>query len=131
MTKEFGLEKQEKGHEIKQGRVKETEKFLSPFVDIYEDEEKIVLLADMPGVSKENLSIDIEENHMTIVGDISAENTSAKVLYTETPVRGYKRVFGLGREIDQANIKANLENGVLVVFLNKAEAAKPRKIEIK
>ena len=105
---------------------------LVPPVDIYEDNEKIVLLADMPGVSKDGLDIQIEKNVLSINGKI--ENIvpeEAKPIYVEFGGNEYARSFTIGPEVDVNRIQANLNAGVLKLILPKAEEVKPKKIEVK
>ncbi|WP_456434081.1 Hsp20/alpha crystallin family protein [Thermosulfuriphilus sp.] len=103
-----------------------------PSVDIYEDEEGIVLLADMPGVSKDGLELKIDKNVLHIRGEISQiAGEEVSPLYAEFVGKEYYRAFTLGPEVDQDKIQATMSGGVLRLFLPKVEAEKPRKIEIK
>ncbi len=104
---------------------------LIPPVDIYEDNEKIVLLADMPGVSKDGLDIRIEKNILSINGKI--ENLvpeGTKAIYAEFGGNQYARSFTIGPDVNTDKIQANLSSGVLKLVLPKAEEVKPRKIEV-
>jgi HSP20 family molecular chaperone IbpA len=100
-----------------------------PAVDILEDANSVQLLADMPGVSKDNLDIQIEKDTLQIHGKrpraFDREGT-----YAEMPARDYYRAFTLGEDIDRENIAASISNGVLKIVLHKSERAKPRKIQI-
>lgn len=104
---------------------------LVPPVDIYEDEEKITLLADMPGVTKDGLDVRIDKNVLTIKGtmaDIVPEDI--KPLYIEFGGKEYLRAFTLGPEVDVTRIEANMSAGVLRLKLPKAEEVKPKRIEV-
>lgn len=102
----------------------------TPAVDIFENEEELVLVADMPGVSKDGVNIDLEDNQLRIHGKVETK-THGNPLVREYPVGDFMRSFTLSNLIDQSKIEANLKNGVLRVVLPKQEAAKPRKIAVK
>ncbi len=104
----------------------------SPRVDIFETEKDITLLADMPGVSAENLDIDLRENTLTLTGGIAGENNNKEEqIYTEYKTGRYYRQFLLSGVIDQNKIDAQLNDGVLRLLLPKVEKARPRQISIK
>jgi HSP20 family protein len=102
-----------------------------PAVDIYESEQALTLVADMPGVPLENVDIDLNADQLTIRGTIpqQAENT-ARVLFKEYTAGDYYRQFTLSNDIDREKIQASMKNGVLKLVLPKAEAVKPRKISV-
>lgn len=102
-----------------------------PAVDIYETEEALTLVADMPGVSPENVDIDIRDDQLTIRGTVTLEGEGETVLLREYGVGDYFRQFTLGRIIDQSKIEAAMKNGVLTLTLPKVDKAKPRKVEVK
>ena len=103
-----------------------------PPVDIYEDDEGIVLLADMPGVPKEKLELKIDKNVLHIRGEIAQiAGEDVTPLYAEFVGKEYYRAFTLGPEVEQDKIQASMSGGVLRLVLPKVEAEKPRKIEIK
>ncbi len=105
---------------------------LVPPVDIYENEDGILLFADMPGVKKEDLNVEVDKGVLTITGDISYRGPAqGKKLYAEFKGSGYKRMFTLGPDVDSNKIEARMQAGVLRLFLPKSEASKPRKIEVK
>ena len=104
----------------------------TPAVDIFETESAITMLADMPGVRTEGLTIDLRENLLTIDGVIhEPESDPGNVLFQEYDTGSYHREFRLSNLIDQSKIDATLQNGVLRLTLPKAEAARPRKIEVR
>jgi HSP20 family protein len=102
-----------------------------PHVDIFESAEALTLVADMPGVGSENVSIDIHENVLTVRGNVTPEQADEQMLAQEFGIGDYYRQFTLGRTIDQARIEASMKDGVLTLTLPKAEASKPRRITVK
>jgi HSP20 family molecular chaperone IbpA len=104
----------------------------TPSVDIFETDNEITLLADMPGVVPDNLSIDLCDNTLTLEGDISPVDTQQEELvHTEYSTGRYYRQFSLSQVIDQAKIDAQLQDGILRLSLPKVEKATPRKITVK
>jgi len=106
---------------------------LIPPVDIYEDEHGIILLADMPGVSKDALDIQVDKDVLTIKGSIAqAIPEDAKPLYVEFSGPGmYERAFTIGPDVDVDKIGASMHAGVVRLVLPKAEHSRPHKIEVK
>lgn len=105
---------------------------LVPPVDIVENGNGITLRADMPGVAKENLSIGVEGDTLTIEGAVTLNETpKLQNVYAEIRVAQYKRSFVLSRDLDTERIEAKLQNGVLTLHIPKLEQAKPRRIEVK
>jgi len=103
----------------------------TPAVDIFETDADITLLADMPGVTSKDLTIDLRDNVLTLSGDIAPfENADEQDILIEYEVGKYYRQFTLSDIIDQSRIEAKLNDGVLRLRLPKAEKAQPRKIEI-
>lgn len=105
---------------------------LIPAVDVFEDAAGITLFADLPGVPKEALAIDVEGDTLSIVGDVvleAPEAMSATHVEIETP--RFRRQFTLSKELDPAKVVAELRQGVLKLRIPKVEQAQPRKIEIR
>ena len=102
-----------------------------PAVDIYESAEALTLVADMPGVGPESVTIDVHDNQLTLRGTVTIEEAKERLLLQEYGVGDYVREFTLGRLIDQSKIEASMKHGVLTLTLPKAEAIKPRKISVK
>lgn len=100
-----------------------------PAADIFETEKALVLLADLPGVSQENLDIDLRENVLTISGAVPEDENGSELL-KEYHIGRYFRQFTLSEVIDQEGIDATLKNGVLRLTLPKTEKARPRKISV-
>lgn len=105
----------------------------TPAVDIFESEDKISVLADMPGVLADDLTIDLRENVLTLTGALTPlEGEKEDEVLREFASGGtYYRRFTLADTIDQAKIEASLKDGVLRLELPKVEAVKPRKIAVK
>ena len=105
---------------------------LIPPVDVIEDESGITVNADMPGVTKENLTIRIEGGALTIDASLAlGESKSLNAVYSETRSAHYKRSFTLSRELDTTKIDAAIKDGVLKLHVPKLEHAKPRRIEVR
>ncbi|WP_305046762.1 Hsp20/alpha crystallin family protein [Geoalkalibacter sp.] len=104
--------------------------YVRPAVDIYETEENLTLVADLPGVAKEDLDINLERGILTIRGGVKG-GAPGKALFREFTLGEYFRQFQLPDEIDADKTSAELKKGVLTLTLAKSAAAKPRRIEIK
>ncbi len=105
---------------------------LVPAVDITESESGITLLADMPGVSKDRLSIQVEGESLSIEGLAQVDvPETIELLHGEVRSPRFRRSFTLSRDLDPSRIEASLRNGVLQLHIPKAEAARPRRIEVK
>jgi HSP20 family molecular chaperone IbpA len=104
----------------------------TPSVDIFENERELTLLADLPGVTPENLTIDLRENTLTLTGEVEPfEKANEEDVLIEYEIGKYYRQFSLSNVIDQSKIDAKLTDGVLRLTLPKVEEAKPRKIEVR
>lgn len=108
---------------------REEERFVSPPVDIYETEEGLVLLADIPGVTADRLSVDVKDDVLTIEGRTEHPSEGTPV-YQEFELPNFFRQFQLSEQVDVARITASLKHGVLTLKLPKAEAAKPKTIKV-
>jgi len=104
----------------------------TPSVDIFETDRELTLLADLPGVSTDNLTIDLRENTLTLIGEVKpAGGADEEGLLIEYETGKYQRQFSLSNVIDQSQIDAKLKDGVLRLTLPKVEEAKPRQIAVK
>ena len=102
-----------------------------PVTDIFETEEVLRVVLEMPGVNKNSVEVDVENNVLTIAGQIDfSKYEGLQPLYTEYNIGNYSRSFRLSNEIEQDGIKAELNDGVMTLVLPKAEKAKPRKIKV-
>jgi HSP20 family protein len=104
---------------------------LRPAVDIFENGDAITLLADLPGVSDNTLSVEVDDKTLTIQGEIALDMPDdLESLYADVRSTRYQRAFTLSSELDTARISASLSNGLLTVKIPKREEVRPRKIEI-
>ena len=105
---------------------------LMPPVDVIEDEGGITLYADLPGVPKDRLSVRIDGETLVIEGDIAVEMPkSLEATHVEVSLPRYRRVFTLSKELDADRLSAELKHGVLKLQIQKAEHAKPKRIEVR
>ena len=104
---------------------------IRPPVDIWEDKDGITLCADMPGVSKDRLSLRVDGNNLIIEGQVQLELAeNAEALYADVRSSLYRRTFSLSGELETGKIEANLKDGVLTVHIPKRAELRPRKIEV-
>ena len=102
-----------------------------PAVDILENANEIIVLADMPGVESKSVNIDLKDNQLIITGKVNAPEGEKEIsLHKEFNWGDYFRQFTLSNVIDQGKISAKMENGVLRLVLPKVEKAKPQKIKV-
>ena len=104
----------------------------TPAVDIFDTDQEITLLADLPGVNAKGLTVDLRDNTLTLSCDIEPlEGAEEEDILVEYEIGKYYRQFTLSEVIDQKKIGAQLKDGVLRLSLPKVEKATPRKITIK
>lgn len=102
-----------------------------PAVDVFEDNAGITLLADMPGVPREQLDIKVEGEELLIEGGVQPRTPDGlEAIYAEVRAPRYRRSFTLSRELDTTRIEANLKDGVLSLRIPKQAHAQPRKINV-
>jgi HSP20 family molecular chaperone IbpA len=102
-----------------------------PAVDILENANEIIVLADMPGVESKDVDINLKDNQLTITGKVNTPEGEKEIsLYKEFNWGDYFRQFTLSNVIDQGKISAKMENGVLRLVLAKVEKVKPQKIKV-
>ena len=105
---------------------------LIPRVDVIEDDAGITLLADVPGVPKDQLELRVEGDTLTFEGAIAPLTPGQlEPVYAEVRVSRYRRAFTLSRELDASHITANLKDGVLNLRIPKQAHAQPRRIAIR
>lgn len=103
----------------------------SPAVDVFEDEGAITIVADMPGVSPDNVNIDLRNDVLTITGvPVVSMRPEEEMLLQEYETGKFFRQFTLSEVIDQSRISATMHQGVLRLTLPKVGAAQPRKIQV-
>jgi HSP20 family protein len=106
------------------------EKYSTPAVNIIETEEGLTLTADIPGASKDALDVNVEKGILTINAPVSW-SMPGNPIYTEFELASYYRQFSIPESLNHEKAQAHMANGILTLRVPKAEAAKPRKIEIK
>ena len=104
---------------------------MAPAVDVIESSMGITLLADMPGVSRDRLTVQVDGENLTIEGQAQIDvPENIDLLHSEVRSPYFRRTFTLSRDLDPGKIEATLKNGVLQMYIPKSEVAKPRRIEI-
>lgn len=107
------------------------ERAVAPAVDVFEDETGITLLADMPGVPRDQLELHVEGDTLLIEGRVQPQTPSGlEAIYAELRVPRWRRSFTLSRELDTSKIDANLKDGVLTLRIPKQAHAQPRRIAV-
>ncbi|MFN3534279.1 MAG: Hsp20/alpha crystallin family protein, partial [Desulfatiglandales bacterium] len=101
-----------------------------PPVDIYEEKENLVLVADMPGVREEDVDIHLEDNVLTLKAKVEDVLKGVEPIVQEYRVGDYYRRFTISSLVDPEKISAHMKDGILKIILPKAEAKKPRKIQV-
>jgi HSP20 family protein len=112
--------------------VEPTPDTLTPPIDIHEGPEGLVLEADLPGVEEKDLSVQLEDNVLSLHATLQPSvPDGARIIHEEFRVAAFARSFILSHEVDRARITAELKNGVLRIILPRAERAETRRIEVK
>ena len=102
-----------------------------PVTDIFETDQALTVVLEMPGVSKESVEVGVESDVLTIAGRIDfSKYDGLQPLYTEYNIGNYSRSFQISSKIEQDGIKAELKDGVMTLVLPKAEKAKLRRISV-
>lgn len=124
------LQKKESADVERVERTRSGRTFL-PATDILENDDEIILIADMPGVEEKSIDITLENRQLTILGCVDSNvKSDAETVYTEYETGDYYRAFTLSDTIDQDKIQAKYRDGILTLTLPKAEEAKSRKISV-
>ena len=106
-------------------------RFYLPNTDIFETEQALSLIVEMPGVDKNKVDVRVEDGVLTIEGRLDfSKYEGMQPVYTEYNVGHYRRSFSLSNKIDQGRISAEMKDGVLTLVLPKPEEAKPRRISV-
>ena len=102
-----------------------------PITDIFESDQALTVILEMPGVDKENVDVSVENDILTIEGRIDySKYEGLQPVYTEYNIGHYVRTFQISSKIEQGEISAELKDGVMTLVLPKAEKAKPRTIKV-
>jgi HSP20 family molecular chaperone IbpA len=108
-----------------------SEATLLPAVDVFEDATGITLLADLPGVAREQLHLHLEADSLSIEGEVALEMPEGmEATHAEVSLPRFRRVFTLSKELDGHKVTAEFRNGVLKLRIPKLEHAQPRRIEV-
>jgi HSP20 family protein len=131
MTKGQALEVQEKKEVAPKSEKTVPARYFVPLTDIFENEDALTVVMEMPGVEKKDLDVQIENDVLRVEGRIDfAKYQGLEPLYAEYNVGHYARSFALSNQVDTQRINAALEDGVLTLKLPKVEQARPRRIPI-
>jgi len=105
---------------------------VSPYADIMETPEAYMLMLDMPGATKERITLRMEQGELSVDAPVEpVQKPAGTVLFSEIRTGRYSRTFTIGEGIDPTAVDARYENGVLTVTLRKGEHLKPREITIR
>lgn len=131
MAKKQALQTQETGKLEGVERTRAGKVFI-PAVDILDAEDRLILLADMPGVDEKSIDVTLEQDLLTIQGNVNwTAPEDFSPMYAEYEIGDYRRSFTVDETIDRDRIEATYRNGVLHLILPKAEPAKPKKIQVR
>jgi HSP20 family molecular chaperone IbpA len=118
--------------DIKQSGAARSESTMLPQADVFEDSTGITLYADLPGVPKDKLELQLEGDTLTIEGEVVLDVPEGmEATHAEVGLPRYRRLFTLSRELDTGKVSAELNQGVLKLRIPRAEHAQPRKIEVR
>ena len=110
----------------------QSDKTLRPPVDIFENAEGITLIADMPGVSRERLNIEVDKDMLIIEGDARIDMPEGmEAVHADVRSTRYRRSFSLSSELETDKIDASLKDGLLNLRIPKRPEVRPRKIEVR
>ena len=112
-------------------RQQQQQRYVVPPVDVFENESSITLLADLPGVPREQLQLRVDGDTLVLEATAVASGPQdMELVYGEAQCPAYRRQFTLSRELDAGRIEAQLRDGVLRLTIPKAEEARPRRIQV-
>ena len=118
--------------DVQAAKAREESLALAPAVDIHENAQGITVQADMPGVSKDGLSIHADRNSLVIEGNAVIDVPAAmEAIHAEVQATRYRRSFALSGELDAERIEATLKDGVLTLRIPKRAKFRPRKVEVR
>ena len=131
MAQSQALQSQEKKELVSKDETTVPVRFFVPTTDIFETEDALTVVMEVPGVDKEAVDISVENQVLKVEAKIDpSKYEGMEPLYTEYNVGHFARSFTLSNKIDQQQISAKLEDGVLTLSLKKAKEAMPRKISV-
>ena len=124
MLKQFPNFQEEVGVSFAQGAY--------PKVNVYEYDDKIGIVAEIPGLDKKNVSVDVEDSILTISGDKHGfDDSGGKCITRELKQSSFKRSFNLGEHLDGDDVSANFKDGMLSISIPKKEPEQPKKHSVK
>jgi HSP20 family molecular chaperone IbpA len=107
------------------------QRYVVPPVDVFENEASITLLADLPGVTRDQLHVRVDGDNLVLEATATTTGPeNMELVYGEAQCPAYRRQFTLSRELDASRIEAQLRDGVLRLTIPKAEEARPRRIQV-
>lgn len=121
----------DKTQAVSGGESTKTETYYSPPVDIFETGDAVIVVADIPGVTKDNIEVSLDDGILTLHGKMITERPEGRIILEEYENGHYMRRFTVSESIDQGKIEASLANGVLTVTLPKIGPVQPKKIQVK
>jgi len=131
MAQSQSLQPQEKKELVSKGENTAPVRYFVPATDIFETEDALTVVMEVPGVGREAIDISLENNVLKIEAKIDpAKYDGMEPLYTEYNVGHFSRSFTLSNKIDQQQISAKLEDGIMTLILKKVKEATPRRISI-
>lgn len=104
---------------------------IAPLVDVYENKDELLLVADLPGAAKDAINIHLDKGQLTIDARRPERASPGRLVAGESRARDYHRVFAMPQGIDGSKIDAQFADGILRLRLPKADSLKPRRIEVK
>ena len=110
---------------------RKTERKIRPLYRVHEEDGKVIVELEMPGVTKDGLEIKIENNELHILGKRNVPGKDVEYLIKERRDGDFYRVFTLDNTIDQDKVEASLNNGLLTITLGLKESEKPKLITVK
>lgn len=118
--------------ELEPGRRGESDYALRPPVNIFEDQERIVVQLDMPGVSREHLHVRVDRDNLLIEGEMRIDMPKGmEAVYADVRSTQYRRSFTLSNELDHDAVRASMRDGVAEIVIPKRRETLPRKIDVK
>lgn len=114
-----------------QGQARQPQPSVVPPVDVFENDNAITLLADLPGVTRDQLQVRVDGDTLVLEATAATRGPQdMQLMYGEAQCPTYRRQFTLSRELDTARVEAQLRDGVLKLTIPKAEEARPRRIQV-
>lgn len=119
----------QKADRTKDLSAREPDRYLAPAVDIYETQDGLTVICDLPGISNEDIDVRVNENILTIKGK-TVYKPRGDSIFSEFELFNYYRQFQIADDLDKEKINANMKHGVLTIQFPKVEKAKPKKIPV-